>query len=86
MRDPRTLDGTHREHKRVVATLARAIELVLDELPARRAGGDESGPVPFARTLEMRGAEEARVRWLPGAQHAPFGRTAMLDTLDWNWG
>ena len=46
MRDPLTLDGAHPEHRCVVATVARAFELVLDETPARRAGGGESDLVP----------------------------------------
>ena len=82
MRDPRCLDGTHREHKRVVATVTRAFELVFDETPARRAGSGESGLGPFARTLERRGVDEARVRRLPGTQRARLGRAILLDAIE----
>ena len=82
MRDPRYLDGTHPEHKRVVAAVTRAFELVFDEAPARRAGSAESDPGPFVRTLEMRGVDEARVSRLPGTQRARLGRTFLLDTLE----
>ena len=82
MRDPRYLDGTHPEHKRVVAAVTRAFELVFDEAPARRADGGGSEAGPFARTLEMRGVEEARVSRLPGTQRARLGRTVLLDTLE----
>ena len=82
MRDPRYLDGTLPEHKRVVATLARAFELVFDETPARPTDGGESGLGPFARTLEMRGVKEARVSRLPGTQRARLGRTVLLDALE----
>ena len=82
MRDPRYLDGAHPEHKRVVAAVTRAFELVFDEAPARRAGSAESDPGPFVRTLEMRGVDEARVSRLPGTQRARLGRTFLLDTLE----
>ena len=81
LRDPRYLNADDPEHKRVVAMVARAFELVFDETPENRRRLGRPEPDAFTRTLEQRVGDEAAECRLPRAERAGLGRALLVRAL-----
>ena len=80
LRDPRYLNDDP-EHKRVVAMVGRAFELVFDETPENRRRLGRAEPDAFTRTLEQRVGDEAGLDRLPRDERAGLGRELLVRAL-----